>query len=379
MMKPLPLIALMAALAGCGNTTNPLFETEGHVGGVLPGTEVPSANRDIVRYEPENSETNGGYVRSVEFNRASDTITVDGLAFDGDDTYERADGSTYEPFPTLGGYRVYAADEEVPDFLDGTAVQQIQEYRAIVARSQNRVSVTTGSGENATTVREPRTELTIIRTGGYADFGFGGFVYQRRGGVVLPTRGQAQFEGEYAGLRVFRGVRSQEYATDHEIQYVTGDMRVQMDMVGFGNGVTLNGQIRNRRFYEADGTAQTIDGTPWNGICDGCTVAPTVNFVITPDGDMFDENGEATGEVLSQFVDSFGGTVDYEEGNYYLVIAGDTTDPDDGGEIAGVIVMEGIDASDGYYDGGSDGRPVVMQETGGFILYRDPSNIPGNL
>lgn len=374
MMKPLPLIALMAALAGCGNTTNPLFETEGHVGGVLPGTEVPSANRDITRYEPENSDTGGGYVSSVEFNRADDTLTVEGVAFDGF-VYHRAAGEDTEPFRSLGGYRVYAADETVPDFLDQTPVQQIAEYRALIGRSSNRVPVTrTVNGEEVTT-REPRTEFAIVRTGGYSHFGFGGFVYQRRGGVVLPTNGQAQFEGEYAGVRVFEGVSNHQYQTDQELQYVTGDMRVQIDIIGFGNGVTLNGQITNRHFYYTDGTEQQIDHNPRNGICDDCTVAPRVDFVITPDGDMFDENGEATGEVLSQFVDVFGGTVDYEEGNYYLVIAGDTTDPDDGGEITGIIVMEAEDPADGFYDGGADGRPVMMQETGGFILYRDPYNL----
>ncbi len=43
------------------------------------------------------------------------------------------------------------------------------------------------------------------------------------------------------------------------------------------------------------------------------------------------------------------------------MIAGDATDPSDGGEIVGVIVIE---SEDPRYEG------VTAQETGGFILYR---------
>jgi hypothetical protein len=88
---------------------------------------------------------------------------------------------------------------------------------------------------------------------------------------------------------------------------------------------------------------------------------PTLFFTIQSGTSTLDDTGELAGQLKSLVVDDSGALQPYEQGVYYGVIAGDVTDPQDGGEIVGVIVIE---SQDPRYSG------VTAQETGGFILYR---------
>lgn len=349
-MSTLPrvtLVVFLGLLAACGDG-QPLFDEtpvdpdpdvdgndDGSGDGDLdagpelpPGTEEPSPGEGILRFEAEN-ELGGGFVTSVSYDARSDTFTVDNLGFDGANVYSRG-----EAVSTMGGFAVYEAEVEVDDFLTGDAIDQIVPYRAILGISENTVG------------GEARTSFAIVRTGGYVSYGFGGFVYERNGGVVLPSAGQAQFSGDYAGVRVFNGAGGQEYTR--------ADMTMAIDFEDFNDGAAVQGSITNREAFDENGNPISLGGT-------GQLVLPTLNFVIQAGGSTLNENGEMVGSLGSFARDETGALVQYEAGTYYALMAGDTTDPADGGEIVGVIVIESEDPRF---------EEVTAQETGGFILYR---------
>jgi hypothetical protein len=351
-MSPLPrvtLVVFLGLLAACGDG-QPLFDEtpaepdpdvdgnddgDGDGDGDLdsgpelpPGTEEPSPRDGILRYEAEN-ETGGGFVTNVSYDARTDTFTVDNLGFDGANVYSRG-----ESVSTMGGFAVYEADVEVDDFLTGDAIDQLVPYRAILGISDNTVG------------GEARTSFAIVRTGGYVSYGFGGFVYERNGEVVLPSSGQAQFSGDYAGIRVFSG--------NGGLEYTRADMTMAIDFEDFNDGAAVRGRITNREAFDDDGNPIALGGV-------GQLVLPNLNFVIQAGESTLNENGEIVGSLASFARDETGALVEYEVGTYYALIAGDTTNAADGGEIVGVVVVE---SDDPRFEG------VTAQETGGFILYR---------
>ena len=220
--------------------------------------------------------------------------------------------------------------------MTGNPVGQIVPYRALLGISTN--------AEGG----EARSSFAIVRTGGYADYGFGGFIYERNGDVVLPTTGQATFSGDYSGMRVFNGITGMEYTT--------GDMTIDIDFDDFNANDAVKGNVTNRVAFEIDGATIELGQA-----ADDELELPDLNFVIVEGTPSLTANGELSGSVRSGVLDESGGVEEYETGTYYGVIAGDMTNPSDGGEIVGIIVVE---SEDPRYDG------VSVQETGGFILYR---------
>jgi hypothetical protein len=306
------------------------------VGERPPGTTEPNSDSSIRRFEPQNAQGGGRITAPVRYDATTDTFTVDNLAFDGFNTYSRG-----RAVSSMGGYAVYEADVQVTDFLTGNAVGQLLPYRALLGVSRNTVE-----NEQGETV--PRSAFAIVRTGGYINYGFGGFVYEREGGVVLPTEGQANFSGGYGGVRVFdsRG----------GLEFVRGDMTIDIDFNDFNANAGVKGRVTNRQFFNSDGTPIAT------GTGDGQLPNPDVVFVITDgEGSSVDRNGEITGEVISSYVPADASApVEYETGTYFAIISGDLTDRADGGEITGVMVIDSTDPRDS----------VPAQETGGFILYR---------
>ena len=299
-----------------------------------PGTASPTPDDRIVRFEAEDTD-GGGFVQDVRYRAGNDRLVIDNLAFDGKNVYRRSGGTDSDTaFGSLGGYAVYEADVTTEDFLTGEDVTQIVPYRALYGVSRNQVD------------GEARTSFVIVRTGGYVQYGFGGFIYERNGSVVLPDSGQAVFKGGYAGLRVF-GDRA-------GLEYTEADMRLSFDFDDFNDGAAIKGRVFNRQVFDEDGNAVAL------GTGDGDLPAPNINWVIDGSGTTLTEDGEFTGQVFSTYIDDGGTAVEYENGTYYGIIAGDTTDPDDGGEVVGVLVVDSTDPR--------TGGPV--KETGGFILYR---------
>lgn len=332
------VLVLFGLLAGCGDG-QPLFNEDpndggGDDGGIDTGTELPPGTADptpskgITRFEAPD-EKGGGYVTDVSYNAKNDTFSVDNLGFDGANIYARGTAVS-----SMNGYAVYEADVVVDDPISGEPIGQIVPYRALLGISENEVG------------DDPRTSFAIVRTGGYVNYGFGGFIYERNGGVVLPTTGQARFEGDYAGVRVFDNRTG--------LEYTKGDMFIAIDFEDFNNAPAVQGQITNRVAFDSEG-----DPIPLGG--EDQLVLPTLFFTIQGGTSVLDANGELAGQLTSSVLDEDGALQPYEEGVYYGVIAGDLTDPKDGGEIVGVIVIE---SQDPRYSG------VTAQETGGFILYR---------
>lgn len=356
MMRSFTAISALALLTACGDG-NPFCDIDSNpdsnycgsdVQGDVPdveieldGTQDPNASRSIVRIEPGSpddpalaNEDGGGLVREVLYDPDSDTYTIDNLAFDGANEYERD-----TVFPTLGGYPIYAADETTPDVLTGAPVNQIIPYRAITGRSD----VIIAEGEDGEF--QPRTTFAIVRTGGYSGFGFGGFVYERNGDVVLPTSGQAQFEGEYAGVRVFDPIDRWEYTT--------GDVEVAFDFEDFNINNGVKGVISERRAF-------LPDGTPVGLIVGNQLLLPDLGFVIAQGVDTLLPTGELSGELNNTRVNSNGQLEIYESGQYYAIVAGDA-EAGDGGELVGVFVVKSEDPRV---------NDLFVQETGGFILQR---------
>lgn len=355
MFRKLPsLVLTVSLLAACGGNpfdariaddepTTPPTEPTPVTDGALPGTANPTPSSAITRFEARGTgdDQGNGFANNFSYDSASDTFTVSGLAFDGVQPggarYTRATGTGGTPIALGTGFAAYEGPAVVPDSVTGDPIAQFP-HRAVL-----------GTGTN--------TELAIVRTGAYAGYGFGGFVYRRNGGVVLPSTGQAIYSGNYAGLRDYNGVGG--------IDYATGRMTMAIDFNGFANNCTgarcadaVRGEIFDRRVFDVDGndiTASVV--TAINTEKDASlTDLPVLLLRIGPG--VMDANGEIRGEVTSEFPNNDGRVVAYEQGNYYAIMSGDHTS---GGEVVGILVVE----ADNDRAPGS-----TVRETGGFILQR---------
>lgn len=337
MIRTVSLLALLAVLGACGDG-QPLFNEPDEEPGespLPPGTEEPTAGRGINRYEEEDGK-GGGYVQDVSYDPANDTFLVDNLAFDGANVYTRDDeiGTLSDADSRGTVYRVFEGAERVVDELNGNEVDQFQ-YRAIYGESRTR----TAEGE-------PLTSFAIVRTGSYADYGFGGFVYERNGGVDLPTTGQAVYAGDYAGIRTFQGREG--------LEYTTGEVTIAVDFRDFNEGEGVQGRITDRQAFDSSGNL--IASGP-----NGALPLPTLTFAVGP-GTLTDA-GEMSNGITSFTRNADGSLERYESGTYYAIVAGENAS-----EIVGVVVIE---SEDPRYNSDENGEPnVIAQETGGFIVYR---------
>ena len=211
-----------------------------------------------------------------------DTLTIDNLGFDGANVYERDN-----QVGTLKSFAVYEADVTYRDDLTGEVIPQTAPYRAIYGVSNNAVD------------GDSRTSFAIVRTGAYASYGFGGFVYERNGGFEVPTAGQAVFNGDYAGIRVFNGLGG--------LQYTRGDMQIAIDFEDFNTNNAVKGRIYNRETFNASGGATTV--------VDGVSLPlPNINLVIQKGVDSLDDNGELRGTLNSFVLNEDGALEEYESG-----------------------------------------------------------------
>ncbi len=374
MVKQLLSVSALCLLVACGNSSNPFMddetddgdpagenggETDGDTGGPIesdgrlpPGTTDPTPDTSIYRSEARVTDANdsnygNGFANDIFYDGENDTFYVDGLAFDGTQpdgvAYSRAAGK-------LGSHAAYEAPTFVPDDVTGTPIRQFT-HRAVYGVSPSGVS-----------------EFAVVRTGNYANYGFGGFIYQRNqleddptaDDLVLPPErpeGQATYSGDYAGLRDFQGRGG--------LELVRAQAEIDIDIGAFEGSCTgtncehaIRGYIFDREILDLNGNDISADylAALNDDLPDGTPPAPeipTITFRVGPG--VMDENGEATGGVDT--VDPEGNELD--TGNYYLLLSGDHTTGD--GEIAGIVVIEGDDPR---FDN------VTVRETGGFIATR---------
>lgn len=325
-------------LSACGG--NPFLPDGDGSGNGPPGTEGPVGSKGSAITRTEKTVTTAGkdygngFAEGFVLNAndptdpGDDTFSVDGLAFDGANVYQR--GTTVSD---IGPFQVYEGDSTYTDAVTGTPIDQFL-YRAIYGVSDS-----------------TRTSFAIVRTGAYIPYGFGGFIYKRNGGVTIPTSGQANYSGSYAGLRDFNG--------DGGLEYTTGDMTMGIDFADFNAGAGVKGEITNRRIFDISNTEVTDDvvaaiNTEYST---ALTEIPNLLFTVGP-GAL-----KSTGEV-SQGITSQAGANIFESGKYYAILS-DNSDPlaPLAGEVVGVIVVESNETR-----GGVSG--VTARETGGFILLR---------
>ncbi|RAK16979.1 hypothetical protein [Salipiger aestuarii] len=316
-------LAILGALSACnGNTSSGDDEStdedtvEEPDSFPLPGSRVnPTASQSITRMEVDDGAGNGMIVDPT-YDPDTDTFYVDNLAFDGANTYARADFSPLaEITGALGPFAVYENADTVTDPVNGDVIPQLQ-HKAIYAVSQ--------SGQ---------TELAIVRTGAFVDYGFGGFVYQRNGGVTIPTSGQASYSGSYGGLRDYQGTG--------KIEYSTADAQVYIDFEDYNEGDGVRGAITDRRIYDSNGVDISTDYVN----------IPTIQFEIGPG--VARSNGEMSGTAFSM-VD--GAT--HETGSFYAVLSDGADNDVTAEEIVGIIVIEGTVGD------------TLARETGGFMVTR---------
>lgn len=340
----LPFAALLA-LAACDGPAvvegaNPPPPPEEETPDLPPGTENPTSTSDITRYEALDEATGSGYAQDFTYDAASDTFSVDNLAFDGANTYTRIADSALGAF-AASPFRVYEAPTTALDSVTGVKIDQFL-HRAIV-------------GSSATDADDTEfVEFAIVRTGSYRDFGFGGFIYSREGGVrlPLPTTGQARYEGDYRGLRDFNNRTG--------IEYVAGQAFLDIDFEDFNDGDAVKGRVFDRSIFDVNGndiTAAVIAGL--QSTYDNPAISALPDLVIDVGPGSIDGNGEITGSIASSVLNGDGALETLDTGKYYALLSG--TDIDGGNEVVGIVVVAGDDPR--YKD-------VTVRETGGFILTR---------
>lgn len=316
-------LAALALVAACDG--DPFAPTTDDGGPVLPpGTSDPTAASPITRTE-EVDDSGNGFAEGMSYDKDTDTFTVDGLAFDGANVYTR-DAAV----PDLGPFAVYEARDVIQDPETGTDIPQFL-HKAIYGVDPD--------GD---------VSFAIVRTGAYVPYGYGGWIYSRKGGVELPTTGQASYSGDYAALRDFNGRGGLEYAT--------GTMNVAIDFRDFNDGNGVQGQVTDRRILDINGNdiTDTVLAALNTKYKASATELPVLNFKVGPG--VTTKAGEMTGELNSYIVNGDGGLDQLEDGKYYAVLSGKKA-----GKIVGVLVVEGDDPRF---------KGVTARETGGFILVR---------
>ena len=307
-----------------GDTTGDVEEPITSDTVLLPGTVNPSANDSIVRRESTGDENGNGYAESVSYDADTDTFTVDNLAFDGEGPYTAVRDGAGNRFG-IGPFSVFESPATAVDGLTSADISQLS-YRALYGIAP-----------------DGNSSIAIIRTGAYIQYGFGGYIFQRDGGVTLPTSGQALYTGQdnYGGLRDFEGQGG--------LEYVNGDMEVRIDFNDFNEGSGVIGVVSNRRVYDLNGVDVTNDIL--NAFDAGTTELPVARFIIEPG--VINSNGEIAGKIQSDHPSS-GDAL--EEGNYYAVLSGDNANT-----VTGIVVMTASDPR---------AANVTVRETAGFFAVR---------
>ena len=340
-------LIVCAFLMGCGggeppfggDATDPGTGTGGDGdGGTIdsdgrlpPGTASPQPDTRIFRKEARSGNGNG-FAEGVRYIAENDTFYVDNLPFDGGDDTPYIRGQAVGSF---GDYAVYEAVQQYPDSLNGNPINQFT-HRAIygVSRSGN-------------------TEFAIIRTGAYQGYGFGGFVYERNGTVVMPTVGQALYNGKGAGLRDYQGRGG--------LDFITADVQVAIDFDDFNEDTgiyegAVDGFVFNKRVFDIAGNELTdnVIARINAGNNSSLRAIPTTVFTIGPN--VMDENGEISGAVTSPFGNNSGQAQEYGTGTYYGILSGDNAE-----ELVGIVVTEST----------TDTESVTVRDTIGFTIYRE--------
>lgn len=150
-------------------------------------------------------------VNRFEYNPVNDTIQISNLPFDLNGVYTRVASLD------RNGFQAYRNDPTVPGS---------HPYIALYARSG-------------------AVQAGVVGTGSYTDYGYGGRMFGNSGTISLPTTGQAQYQGKYAGIRVYEGVGG--------LDYTDGTVDMSVDFLDFQKTGAIDTVVTNRHAYDASG------------------------------------------------------------------------------------------------------------------------------
>ncbi len=326
MKKILGILALAAAggLAACdGNSLLPaapvadpadpvvdpvVDPNDGGIGGdpdLPPGTASPTPDDGIFRVEE------GGDAQTFFYDSSTDEFTVDNLPFDA--VGPQPPGATGDRYVRVTAAPAIGTLD--PDGIPGN--RRIAVYQnADGLNAYKLVYGTSASGD---------TSFAIVRSSSYLDYGPGGFIYERNNDVVIPDGGTANYDGEYAGVRIFDN--------DGGIELTEGLIAIEVDFEDFNVGGAIQGFMTNRVAYDPEDATSFI----------------ALNDLILNTGE-FSSAGEFGGTANSY--DGASNDV-VESGQYFGLLSGA-----DAGEMVGMIVITSENEGPA---GGS------IQETGGFL------------
>lgn len=230
-------------------------------------------------------------VTRFRYNSGSDTITINNLPFDLNGTYTRVAALD------RNGFKAYMNDATIPGS---------HQYVALYNQTS---AVRAG----------------VVGTGAYVNYGYGGRMMGNSGTVTLPSTGQAQYQGNYAGIRV--------YETIGGLDYTDGTVDMNVDFLDFANTGAVDTVVSNRHAYNSTGAL--IGALP---SLSTTTTTINGNIIHTDVAEILPSGTGATGTLDA----IFGGT--------------------SGTQVAGVLVITGQDPLSA---GGQN-----VKESGAFLLVR---------
>lgn len=203
MTRTILCVAALAILAACGDG-NPFTAAE---------DETPDADANNLYATGFGDDLT---MNNLRYDEDADQLVINNLPFDGaDGRYSRVSSRT------VGAFNVYKSEQ-----FDSRPFR----YYAVFRRSD--------SGN---------AQVAAVGTDRYVGYGFGGATAQRlNNNVTMPDEGEYVFTGDYAAVRVRGGGKNE--------QYVSGDIRIDIDIRDFDTIGAVEGIINNRKLYRRNGT-----------------------------------------------------------------------------------------------------------------------------
>lgn len=310
MKKFLFTASAFAVLAACnGDGINPLFaeREDGTIENLQEGDNTTTDNRFL--YDTNRSLT----LNEFAYDETTDTVTVNNLPFDGNDT--TGPGYTNSGVTLPNGAEIFV---NAPNAAE-------DQYYAVVLR--------TPAGQNSL--------VGVLATNAWADPGYGGAFASRESSGLPPAQPSTYiYTGDYAGLRVIR--QGGGGAAYNAVQTVYGDARIDVDVLDLDDGGTVRGRVSNRFVCDLAGA--------------NCLALNDV-IMATNTGDPNDTNALNDGVAINRHNNSDTA----QSGEWYAYFSGPN-----GEEIVGYIVIEGqlADNDPFYLD---EDELVTGREIGGFI------------
>jgi hypothetical protein len=245
-------------------------------------------------------------MNNLDYDEANDELIVNNIPFDG--TSAANGQARYVNVGGLGA-SAFARYESIE-----TAETGRRQYYAVFRRSDSGFA-----------------QAAAIATDEYISFGFGGVTAQRStASISVPGQGEYVYTGEYAAVRAFD--ESQEGAPGG-VQYVTGNVQLDVDVADFDVTGAVEGIISNRTLFDEDGNQ----------------IGTLGDFVSLATAEIDFDLDQITQSTAVAFSPADGETI--ATGNWAGIFAGPN-----GQEIAGIVILEGTvtadDASGTYRETG---------------------------